>query len=836
MPKRSSHVPLSASGLHPTVLAAAVHLALAGLLLTGWQPAAHAQTAAADARSYDIPAGPLGTVLKRFATESGVLLATTPELVQGRQSPGVRGSYSAQAALDVLLSGTGLGAEGNAQRGYRLLVAATAGPTTRVTEPGAVKSSSEITTLPEVKVTAAAERSDVTEGTGSYAAKAISIGKGGVRSLREVPQTVSVVTRQQIEDQNLVTVSEALDQTTGVYNAGASSTNTESPTYYSRGFEMAYTYDGLSNGASGAIMMNGIDDTATLDHIEVLRGPAALLRSSPASARFGGIVNAVRKKPQSEFSASGQVSAGSWNNYRSWIDIGGPLNDSKSVRARAVLSAGDRGYWYGTTANKKDQTLYGVIEANLTPDTQWSASVTHTRADATQPYTLNVLRYSDGTLVNRNRSAVGTDPRSFLDSSNTLLSSELTHRFDNGWKAQGSLMYQHFRESSDITSWDPEVDSSQMVSYYRGVYDPWKVKSKAYDLSISGPIDFLGKEHKLTFGLDGSESRYGYKNNGDDYYSDQSITNPTFDISSPLSLSNLSDRKMVTSGYYGVGQFKLAPPLTLVLGARVTNYKSEGISESGITTVSSQVSGKITPHAGLIWNINKQTSLYASYADLFVPQSNRDSSGKYLDPEVGWQGEVGIKRELFDGRLNASLALYRIRDTNRAITDYNHFGCDGSAASYCYKAAGLIQSQGVDAEISGSPLPGLQIVAGYTYNQNKYLEDSKESNIGKQISGATPRHLAKLFATYQFGARDFDGALVGWRIGGGVTAQSKTYANDTVRQGGYALVNLLIGYQFSSKTSVTFNVNNLFDRYYTTEIGYYWGAPRSFNLALRHQF
>ncbi|MFT3815814.1 MAG: TonB-dependent siderophore receptor [Acidovorax sp.] len=829
--------------LRPTVLAAAVHLALAGGL-AAWQPAAYAQVPGAAAaqqapatNTWNIPAGPLDAALARFVTESGVPLAATPMLVQGKQSPGVRGSYSAQAALNVLLSGTGLEAEGNAQGGYRLRVAATAGPTTRVTEPSVVKSSAKITTLPEVKVTATAERSDMTEGTRSYAAKAISIGKGGVRSLREVPQTVSVVTRQQIEDQNLLTVADALDHVTGVYSANTFSNNVESSQYFSRGYDLAYSYDDLPSMASAAFQTSGVDDTATLDHIEVLRGPAALLRDVGGGAMFGGTINAVRKKPQTEFTASGQVSAGSWNNYRGWVDVGGPLNESGSVRARGVLSAGDRDYWYGTTAHKKDWTAYGVIEADLTPDTKWSGSITHTEANATQPLTRNVLRYPDGTLLNRDRTANGNDPRSFLDTENTVVSTKLTHSFDSGWKAQGSLMYQDWKESADLMRWDTTVDpATQKIEYERFKYDPYSARNWAYDLNVSGPLSFFGQEHKLTFGIDNNRVRYKYKNTAYQIYRDENVFNPAIDYSSPIATSDLTDILYSTRGYYAVGQFKIASPLTLVLGARWTSFKYGEELEDGSVSIYSKVSNKITPHAGLIWNLDKQTTLYASYADIFVPQTSKDANGKYLDPRVGEQFEIGLKKELLDGRLNATVALYRIRDKNRPITDEDHTGCVSFGfAGSCYKAAGLTQSQGLDAEISGSPIPGLQVIAGYTYNQSKYLADSNESNIGKQVEGATPRHLAKLFATYQFGARDFGGALVGWRIGGGVTAQSKTYASDTVRQGGYALVDAQIGYAFGPKTSVTFSVSNLFDRTYTASGLYIWGRPRSFNLTLRHQ-
>jgi outer membrane receptor for ferric coprogen and ferric-rhodotorulic acid len=157
-------------------------------------------------------------------------------------------------------------------------------------------------------------------------------------------------------------------------------------------------------------------------------------------------------------------------------------------------------------------------------------------------------------------------------------------------------------------------------------------------------------------------------------------------------------------------------------------------------------------------------------------------------------------------------------------------------------AAGLVQSQGIDMEISGSPfkaLKGLQLTAGYTYNENEFLRDSNLANVGKPADTLTPRHIFKLWGNYRFDAKDFGGALNGWRVGLGVVTQSSTYVRENTFPG-RAITYAQVGWRINPKTSLDLNINNLFDKKYLQEQGFTltggYGEPRSFLLTLRHQF
>jgi outer membrane receptor for ferric coprogen and ferric-rhodotorulic acid len=715
----------------------------------------------------------------------------------------------------------------------------------------------EETTLPTVTVTGQSERDPTTEGSGSYAARAATIGKGGARSLREIPQTVSVITRQQIEDQGLQSVSEALNQTPGLYAAGQSSLGnndiSSGSSYKARGFDMAYSVDGMTAGNSSILSTLQLDDLGLVDRIEVLRGPAALLRgvADIGLTNFGGTINAVRKKPLPEFGLSSAVSAGSWANYYGMVDVTGPLNERGNVRGRVVLTANDRDFFYGTKSHNRSWTGYGILEVDLTPHTTWTFSATHTDSHTKQPYT-GVPRYSTGQLMSTDRSFNVNKEQGYSDNDNTIVSTELLHRFENDWKAEGKLRYQEYhRESNNFYSRSAVDPVTKLESYFHNLRHDMDATLWSYDLNVSGPFDLFGQTHRLTFGVDGSRYRYQLGAAGISYENDPGIDYYDPSQKFPMATPNPNpfDRIYPQHAYYGVGQFKLADPLTLIIGARVSDFEYRGrtIGRSDWVTELKET-GEVTPHGGLIWDLNKQLSLYASYAEIFVAQSATNYKDEVLPPRVGWQGEIGVKGEFLGGRLNTLLAFYRVRDINRPITDPNHFGCGDEPTSSCVMAAGLVQSQGVDMEISGSPLRGLQLMAGYTYNENEYLRDSNAANVGKPADTGTPHHIFKLWGNYRFSASDFGGVLNGWRVGMGVVAQSRTSWSQYVpgsgsykrTNPGRAIANATIGWQINPKTSLDLSINNLFDKHYLQGPGYLsyqaYGEPRSFLLTLRHQF
>lgn len=809
---------------HPVSLA--VHLLLLGSMAAAMgaaqaqsaTPAAASATAATatEARSYAIPAGPLAQVLTRFLGESGLLLAGTHELAQGKTSPGLNGRYSAQDGLDALLKGTGLQAVRRPD-GSHVLQAV---PTARGAEAA----------MAEMRVTAAAERSPVTEGTGTYAAQAVSIGKTAL-GLREIPQSVSVLTQTQIQDQGLASMAQAMQTVAGVRTDSYEGEERMSV----RGYTLGAQFDGMPQLASLLYMHN---DLALYDRVEVLRGPAGLLQGSGSPA---GAVNYVRKRPKDTAGVEMALSAGSWNHYRAEVDATGPLNAEGTLRGRAVLAHRDQDSFYDV-GHARNTVAYGVLEYDLTPQTKLGVVLTH--LDVERVNFFGLPTYADGTRITPRTAFVGSSEPARRKLNEVTV--DASHQFGNGWTAKGALS----RKSLDYTGYgayawsgvDPSNGGLVGVSLGRiQTDDVWT----GVDASVSGPFQLLGRTHTLTLGYNRVTDDYKGNSNYVSVMNWDVLNNHDFGALLPGRGARTSNDYTIESGFYGVTRLKLADPLTLVLGGRWTSFESRnrGITAAGAEpwTESSKVRHEFTPYGGLLWELSPQLTWYASYADIFAPQTVKDYQGRLLDPRVGWQVETGIKGAFLDNRLNVTLAAFRIREKNRSMTDPDptHI-CAENFDGSCSMAAGEVQSQGWEAEIVGRLAPGWEVAGSYTYLDAKYLRDN--SLAGQRFAtDTTPRHLFKLWSHYRFSNQVLGGALAGWSAGMGVQAQSDIYNTSGSRQGGYATVSASIGYRINRQWNAQLALNNLTDRSYLQSVGgstfhNMYGAPRNMLLTLRGSF
>ncbi|HGI9241572.1 TPA: TonB-dependent siderophore receptor, partial [Pseudomonas aeruginosa] len=282
-------------------------------------------------------------------------------------------------------------------------------------------------------------------------------------------------------------------------------------------------------------------------------------------------------------------------------------------------------------------------------------------------------------------------------------------------------------------------------------------------------------------------------------------------------------------GAYLTTRLNLADPLKVILGGRLDWYKADADTDSY------KVTRNVTRYAGVIYDLNQTYSVYASYTDIFKPQSNFDAGGGLLDPITGKNYEIGLKGEHFGGALNSQIALFQIDQENRATEDVGGPSpCPFSPTSrYCSRASGKVRSQGVDLELSGALSDDWQMMAGYTYVDAKYKHDSNKANEGKPFDAAKPRHLFKLATSYTL-----PGELHKWRVGGDLATQSKTEDSSTgFQQGGYTVVNAMLGYKVSERIDTRLNFNNLFDKYYYSGIDFgnlNYGEPRNLMFTVKY--
>ncbi|MFU2931295.1 Fe(3+)-pyochelin receptor FptA [Pseudomonas paraeruginosa] len=643
---------------------------------------------------------------------------------------------------------------------------------------------------------------------------------------REIPQSASVIDRERLEQQNLFSLDEAMQQATGVTVQPFQLLTTA---YYVRGFKVdSFELDGvpalLGNTASSP------QDMAIYERVEILRGSNGLLHGTGNPA---ATVNLVRKRPQREFAASTTLSAGRWDRYRAEVDVGGPLNASGNVRGRAVAAYEDRDYFYDV-ADQGTRLLYGVTEFDLSPDTLLTVGAQYQHIDS--------ITNMAGVPMAKDGSSLGLSRDTYLDVDwdrfkwDTYRAfGSLEQQLGGGWKGKVSAEYQEadsrLRYAGSFGAIDPQTgDGGRLM----GAAYKFKSIQRSLDANLNGPLQLFGLTHELLGGITYAQGETRQDTAQLPNLADTPVNVYRWDphsVPRPQIGAYRSPGTTTTTqkGIYALGRIKLAEPLTLVLGGR------ESWWDQDTPATRFKPGRQFTPYGGLIWDFARDWSWYASYAEVYQPQDRQTWNSEPLRPVEGKTYETGIKGELADGRLNLSLAAFRIDLENNPQEDPDH---PGPPNNPYYISGGKVRSQGFELEGTGYLTPYWSLSAGYTYTSTEYLKDSQVDS-GTRYSTFTPRHLLRLWSNYDLPWQDRR-----WSVGGGVQAQSDysvDYRGVDMRQGGYALVNLRLGYRVDEHWTAAVNVNNLFDRtYYQSLFNPNWnnryGEPRSFNVSLRGTF
>ncbi|MEF9963437.1 MAG: TonB-dependent siderophore receptor [Comamonas sp.] len=829
-------MPVAHSTLHPVASAARIAL-LGWALAVGATPAVHAADESAT-QAYQIAPGPLGRALAQVASAAGMALSFDPALTQGRQSPALGGSFTPQEALQRLLAGSGLGVVQRPDGSYTLQKLALSKGI----------GNEEGTTLAEVRVVAAAVRSDgATEGTGSYTQKGPSRTATKLPlSLRETPQSATVITRQRMDDEGMQELEDVIASTPGISSIKDGPNRVA---FYSRGFIVeSLTTDGLPSELSHYLSrdMNSTPDMAIYDRVEVVRGATGLTTGAgnPSAA-----LNLVRKRPTATRQLSMTATAGSWNDYRAEVDASGPLNEAGSLRGRMVVAYQDKDSFQDIVGSDR-AVLYAIAEADLSSSTMLTAGVSYQNSHSTNSWGGLPLAL-DGRDLGLPRSTYLGNSWDFWDQRNTTLFTRLEQRFDNDWKLQLAAS----RTWSRLDMLGSQVEriywaTPSQWGQYMGQYD-YEDRQNSYDAYASGPFQLLGRKHELVVGASVRNLRFKGNGNYRDDEIDMDIHHWDPGSRAPVSLDMdywQQNRGTRQKSMYATTRLSATDSLKIIAGLRFDWYDYNAATRNGQRTsvANYSVNRHVTHYMGAVYDLDAQHSVYASYTDIFKPQSELTAAGSTLKPIEGKNYEIGMKGEYFNGNLNASVALFRIDQENRAkALDRNQ--CS-DLVSTCYEAAGLVRSQGVELEVNGRLAPGWQLAAGYTYAKPKYRSDEDAGKVGKPFATDLPVQMFKLFTTYQL-----QGDLHRWNVGGGVTWQSTIYNQDInfydegtpyhIEQKGYALANFSVGYRASEHLDWRFAIDNLFDKRYWRTIGSntayatnQYGEPRKFLLTARYRF
>ena len=652
----------------------------------------------------------------------------------------------------------------------------------------------------------------------------------------ETPQTISVITQQQIRDQALISINDALDFAVGIskkdIDRGRSAIS-------SRGFEVQnFQLDGAPfvNGNVGF----GETSTALYERVDLVRGAAGLMHGAGDPS---AVVNLIRKHADSSaFAGTVSLEAASWDRFAGTVDVQSPLNAAGTVRVRAVAQA-YRQDGFVDREKKKGLVLYGVLDADLGERTKLSFGASYQRDDrdgvmwAQLPYW-----YSDGTRTDWPRSkTTGTDWGHWNTTEITAFAT-LTHDLGGGWKVRGDLGYHKGLEDSKLLWLDgmpDRVTGLGMTSYgywYKADPEQWHGSIQA-----NGTFALLGGTHDLSFGAMASYLDGGWTNRdpiaidpvGDFNRWDGTLAEPEWGDRYVL-----SDKGNTTqAALYGTTRISLFDGLKLIAGGRVSSFKrNEEALPSGRAAYSLAYKGVFTPYAGLVYDITDNLSAYVSYTNIFKPQGNlRDRTGRLLDPLEGKSYEAGVKALLLDGKLLATAAVYRIEQDNLAVPDPGQFV--PGTSNPAYRGASGTVAKGYELEVVGKITPQWDISAGWS-------DYSAKDADGVDVLSHQPRR-AFNFAT----AYGFTGALDGLRVGGALKWESQppvtatnpgSGAVERIGQPDYAIANIMARYDLSRQVSLQLNVDNLFDQTFFSGNswfpGFVYGEPRNARVTLKYAF
>ncbi len=774
--------------------------------------------------AFDIPAGKLSTALNALARQSGLTLSVDPGLLEGKTVAATKGSLTTQQALDRLLAGSGLRAQAS---GSAIVV-----------------SSGAVSTLQAVRVNAGALGA-TTEGTGSYTTGVTSSSTGLDLSLRETPQSISVMTRDRMKDQDLTNIGDVMQQMVGISGNNTSALGSDGTQYVSRGFTIDnYMVDGVPRPTSMYGFAEETADMVSYDRIEVVRGASGLMTGvgTPSAT-----INLIRKRPTREFAGSVTAKTGSWDLYRLEADVGGALVDSGRVRGR-LAAAWQENDSFIDREHAERQAVYGIAEVDLTDSTLLMAGVEYQDFENEGASRGGLpLLYSDGGRTHFSRSAnSGTEWSTFgRDSTNLFFS--LDHSFSDAWRL--GFNYEHKEGVFDETQGYVFAGSLARDGSGGTMYiSRWArdLEIDAFNASLHGAFDLFGRTHELVLMASHAE----YRDEGPDYpgwwapgpyraavpdafalYRSGNWTRP--DLSADTSSAG---GEIKESALAGALRLRPADAVSVILGVRVSDweestwYRSAGSGKS--TTPGGEENGVFTPYAGVVVDLTSELSLYASYTSVFKPQSYKDIDGSRLDPLEGDNYELGLKAELLDGRLNASAAVFQMEQKNYPVPlGAGIYAPDGSPA---YRAADGAEVEGVELELSGELMPGWQVAGGYAYA-------SGEEEDGTRLVPNVPRDTFKLFSTYQL-----PGNWSAFTVGGNLAWQGSSTVEDVAvlgggdyEQGSLVLVDLLAKYQFPRGLTLVAHANNVFDkRYYSglSQSAARYGTPRNYSLSLRYDF
>ncbi|MSN95974.1 TonB-dependent siderophore receptor [Campylobacter sp. FMV-PI01] len=706
----------------------------------------------------------------------------------------------------------------------------------------------------------------------SYTAPFTSTATGLELSIKQTPQSISIISNKLIKDQNLHNISQAMSYANGI-SKNANIGGVSRSRFYSRGFEIDNIQeDGLfslafaspaidlSTGFLPLYSAKELTDLIFYDRVEILRGLATLTQSN---SNPSGTINLRRKRPDAKFGANLSLEAGSYDKYLGSFDINGKLSNNSRLRAIGSLSKlgsfidkenGDRhslGLMYETDFTRNKILNLGIIyQKTKNSPNIYGLSTHHNNKEIK----FDKSKYF-GSLWDREsfkKVNIFGDLEYFLNDDWSLLvafnytKSKMDMKFGQFWNnANGWGMRQKFQSKSDEINVKISLDGKYTL--FNQNHD-FFINTQFSKDKISGS-DIITPYIK---GIDIFKFNKNYLNEPN-WHNDNNYGKYNLEIK----------QKSITAG----SRINFSDNLHLLFGARFSDieYKNRSknlmnrnlfsgmkIPQPFTKNNSSNLSEyKITPYIGINYDFLEHFSLYASYAEIFKPQLNKKSNDSFVKPMIGYNLEAGIKGEFFDRQLNTSLSIFQTKRKHQAIPEVNNKPINGAIMSVptgSWLDDGSIGTRGVELEISGQMSQNLEGFIGYTYNKSKYLANyytgpSQVSQNKNELANVfLPKHILKFYLSYQI--PDFKKLTIGF--GGRYQSKTLSYYKKPLAsspQGAYVLFDSNINYKFNQNFEANLAIKNITNKRYfvnsmtrmASRLNFY-GEPRNFTLSLNYKF
>jgi iron complex outermembrane receptor protein len=609
--------------------------------------------------------------------------------------------------------------------------------------------------------------------------------------LRDTPRTIQVIPEQVLQDQAITRVTDAIQNTSGVVQDGGFGGTADQLNI--RGFFIDNVFvDGFRS-----TFASGFSETANIERIEVLRGPASVLFGNTEPS---GVINLVTKQPLDEPFYEIELRAGNYRFVRPTIDLTGPLNDDRTILYRLNVA-----YEYSDGFRDFDQDVSRIFVA---------PSLAFRIGDATT-LNLDFTYLQDERPLDRGFLAIGRDiidipitrflgePNDLREIQSVTAGYRLEHEFSDSWRIRNQFRLSS-SEALDFRAEPLALDEetgilSRNFRSNDDIYETYSLQTDLLGNFFTGSV-----EHNLLVGVDlRRETSVGTQRRlPAGLTPDIDIFNPVYDVIDRPRLTDLTNEvrnnndRTDTLGVLVQDQIQLLDNLILVLSGRFDAVSQNNRNILSGTTSEQDVTA-FTPTVGIVYQPIEPISLYANYARSFQPNFGTDVSGDFLDPERGTQYEVGVRAEL-NNRLVASLAFYDITKSNVATTDPNN--PDFSIG------IGEQRSRGIDLNVAGEILPGWNLIASYGLIDAEVTE-SNDLPEGSRVQNV-PRNTASLWSTYEIQNGDLQG--LGFGLGLFYIDERAGDFEDTFDLPSYLRTDAAVFYR-RNNWRAAINIQNLFD-------------------------